>query len=552
MIVTLSMNRPAPSDLGRRLFRPFVVMIAIAAMAPVLAVLVNLFAASPAEFWRLRGEDYIAGTMGLCVLVAIGATAIGGGAASLVALTEFPGRRFFSVALILPFAIPAYILAYAYADLLSPFGPLAAAAVPLIGEEAARALNPEIRTLPGAAFILTLSVYPYIFLALRASFASRSTAFFETARVLGASPQSAFFRVLAPIARPALAGGLALALMETAADYGVADYFGVRTLSTGIFRTWHGLGDLAAASQLAAVLFLIALLLIFLEQGSRRGLSAENARAHRRPARAQLSPPAAAAASVFCSLVFLSAFVIPVGVLIANALEPLSSTAQRDLASSLANTALVGGVGAVVTMAIALALTYAARHPSAGAITPWLIRMATLGYALPGAVIAIGVLIAIDAAPGASIVNAGLWALIFAFVVRFLTAGYNAAAGGFAQIGPSLDDAARVLGARDITILRRVHLPLSRNALLAGAMIVFVDIAKELPATLLLRPFDFDTMATRIHRLASDERLADAAPAALLLIALSLVAVIALDRLAMREVERPVAAGMDGRPVADA
>lgn len=458
-------------------------------------------------------------------MVGAGASLVGAGAAALVALTEFPGRRIFSVALVLPFAVPAYINAYVFADLLGPFG--------LIGRLAPPGTF-EIRSLSGAAFILGLSVYPYVYLAVRASLAARSGSFMEAARTLGESPMGAVRRVLVPAGRPALAGGLALALMETVSDFGVADYFGVPTLSIGIFRTWYGLSDLVAASQLAGGLFLLALLLVMLEETVRRGSGADNTRAHRKTGRIKLSPFSAAFAVVFCFMPVLFGFLTPFGLLLAKLGAPEVSKVAYVLGKAAANTAFVASLGAVLALSLGTFLAYRARLPRV-AIEKAAIRISTLGYALPGAVIAIGILAFQSTARDTiGLTLTGMLLLLYAYVTRFLTAGYNAVAGGAGQIHPLTDDAARALGAGPMTLAARVHLPILRPALGAGALIIFIDIAKELPATLLLRPFNFETLATQIYRLATDERLADAAPSALVLILVSLVPTLWIETIAKR------------------
>ena len=492
--------------------------------APIVAVLAGAFAPSEAQahIWSTTGLRYLATTLALLVMVGAGAALMGAGAAMLVSLTEFPGRRVFSVLLVLPFAIPAYVAAYAYADLLGPFGPIGGLFPP--------GALPEIRSLSGAAFILAVTTYPYVYLAMRASLSARSGAFMEAARALGASPGDAARRVLLGAGRPALIGGLALALMETAADYGVADYFGVQTLSVGIFRTWYGLGDLTTATQLAAGLFLAALLLMLMEDAGRRGASAESARALRERSRIQLSAPHAAAAFTACAIPVLLGFALPAGhlALILDA-EPTLG-AVRGLAASFLNTGAVAGAGAAIAALLALVLAYAGRAAK-GRAAALMIRIATFGYAIPGAVIAIGVL-ALTAAlarhTGLALAG-GVGVLIYAYVARFLTASYTVTAGGLTQISPQMDAAAKSLGASSSRIIFGVHFPMARGAVLAGAAIVAIDIAKELPATLLLRPFNFETLSTRIYRLASDERLADAAPAALILIGLSLIPTLALS-----------------------
>ncbi len=515
---------------------------AAALLAPVGFVLSSLFSGLgdvQQHIWATTGPRYLAGTLLLCALVGAGAALIGAGAACLVALTDFPARRFLAAALVLPFAVPAYIAAYAYADFLGPFGPVATV-LGGPGSEAAR-LIPNIRSFAGAGFILALSTYAYVYLAMRASLEARSASYLEAARSLGARPLEAARFVLLPIGRAALAGGLALALMETVAEFGVADYFGVPTLSVGIFRTWYGFGDLAAASQIAAGLFLIALILTLVEQASRRGLAAEGARGGREAARIRLKGPAALGAIAFCAAPVLFGFVIPAGVLISKLAGPAASIAQGAFAAMAARAALntfalacaVAIIGTVIAAALALAARRG-RHFLA-------VRIATLGYALPGAMLAIGVLAAATALRGQTgVLIGGMTLLVYAMTIRFLTAGYNAVSGGLNQIHPLTDDAARMLGARPSTIAARIHLPLSRRAIAAGALVMFIDVAKELPATLLLRPFNFETLATQTYRLASDERFAESAPAALTLIAVSLVPVIWLNAFSGRK--RPQAA----------
>ena len=501
-----------------------IALVAIFVAAPILATIAGSFSGNSTQghLWSINAARYLLTTVTLCSLVGLGVAALGGGAALITTLTDFPGRRYFEIGLVLPFAIPAYVAAYAYADFFGPFGLIAS----LFGAGAA----PEIRTLAGAAFILVLATYPYVYLAMRASLAARSSAFMEAARMLGASPMRAALKVLLAVGRPALIGGLALALMETAADYGVADFFGVPTLSVGIFRTWFGLGDLVGATQLAVGLFLLAVLLILIEESSRRGRTMDDVKAHRGRARLHLSRLHAGGAIIACSLPMLFGFVIPAGVLIGKLDLQLTAGAARGLTQAVMNTSLLAVFGATIATSVAILLAYAARQTQAklGAI---LLRVATLGYAIPGAVIAIGILALtapIGRVSGVAIVG-GVAVMLYAYVARFLTASYNATTGGLQQISPQMDAAARSLGAGPARILKDIHWPQMRGAALAGAAIVAIDIAKELPATLLLRSFNFETLSTHIYRLASDERLADAAPAALILIVLGLIPAIALS-----------------------
>ncbi len=514
---------PFGRAVGRRVRVLAIVAVVLVVSAPALAVLASLLApASPnqAHIWATTGPRYLFGTLALCAMVGLATMAIGVGAAALVTLTEFPGRRILSVALAAPLAAPAYIVAYCYGDLLGPFG--------LIGSNF-RALGGagsvfELRSLPGAAFILTVTTYPYVYLAVRASLGARSGALFEAAQSLGASPPRLFFSVFLPSIRAALAGGVALALMETAADFGVADYLGAQTLGVGIFRTWYGLGDLGAASQIAAALLAFAACLTFLELLGRRGRASEPTHAGRPFKPVRLSPLAASAAFAFCAAPIALGIGAPVAVLVGK-LFASGLTIGPAMSGAAINTAALSATGGVIAMAVALMLAYAARadrRQSTGA----LIRLATLGYAVPGAVMAIGVLAVAQAAGNfsgaAQGVTAGVAALLYAYVARFLTAGYNSASVGLAQISPSTDSAARALGAGPLRLALRIHAPLASGALAAGLMVVFIDIARELPATLLLRDFNFETLATRVYRLASDERLAEASPDALALIALGI------------------------------
>lgn len=517
--------------------------IALAAAAPVAAVLVGAAGAGETLLFGPMGVHYLSTTLLLCVFAGAGAGLLGAGAAMLVSLADFPGRKFFAVALALPFAIPAYVAAYAYGDLFRPFGAAA-------GIAGAKAL-PEIRSLPGAAFVLMLTTYPYVYLAMTASLSARSGSLMEASRALGASPLRASFAILLTASRPAFFGGLALALMEIAADYGVADYFGVPTLSVGIFRTWHGLGDLTGAMQLAAGLFLVALLLVLMESASRRGRASEDARAQRASRRLKLSAPHAAAALAFCAAPVLFGFAAPAGVLLAKLdLSGASDIAMRNLGQAVVNTALIAASGAILAALLAVILAYGART-GRGRIGKLFLRAATLGYAVPGAVMAIGVLALSSgfARITGHALAGGVIVLLYAYVARFLTAGYNAAAGGMAQVSPQIDAAAKMLGAAPARLVREIHWPMARASVLAGAAIVAIDIAKELPATLILRPFNFETLSTQIYRLASDERLADAAPAALILIALGLLPSLALsviaDSSAQKTRKRDALAGLE-------
>jgi iron(III) transport system permease protein len=518
----------AVAPAGRWLFAGALALAALAA-APIVAVLASLaapFGETIRHVARALGPHYATGTAALAAGAGLSAAAIGAAAALIVALCEFPGRKALSFALVLPLAVPSYIAAYAYNDLFAPFGALGG-------------LGVSMRSLPGAAFVLAITLYPYVYLLARASFAARSAGLIEAARTLGASPFRAALTLLLPAARPAIAGGAALVMMETAAEFGVADFYGVPTLSVGIFRTWNSFGDLSAAAQLAAGLFLFSLLLVLLEAATRRGRTAEPPRGGRAFGRLRLGGAAAAGAVILCAAPAAFGFAVPAAVIAAKAAGVHWADATRGLAAALGDSAAIAAAGAALALAAAALLAYAGRA-ARDPVTAAVIRLATLGYAIPGAVIAIGV-IAVAAAlrDGLGWTLAGAAALLYAYSVRFLTAAHGAAASGLAAIDDKIDDAARSLGAGPARILALLHLPLMRRSLIAGATIVFVDIVKELPATLILRDFNFETLATRVYRLAGDERLAEAAPNALLLIALSAAPIFVLDVLADRRARAP-------------
>ena len=497
----------------------------LVASAPLFAVLASLarpFGDTIAHVAATTGGAYAAGTLALMAATGFLATLTGVGAALVVTLADFPGRRLFALALAAPLALPAYIAGYAYGDFFGPFGAVAS----ITGAPAI-----DIRSFWGAVFVLTVTLYPYVYLAARAAFEARSGAYLEAARLAGVSPPRAAIGLLAPAARPAIAGAALLVMMETAADFGVADYFGVPTLSVGVYRTWNAFGDLTAAAQLASLLVLAAIILVTLETLSRRGGADDGARAGRDRRRLSLRGPGMVGAVLLCAAPVLFGAVIPVAV-IASKLGGGAET--RELAEALQNSVVAAASGAALILAASLTLAYAARQ-SRGPLFGAIVRIATLGYAVPGGVIAIGVLSAGASVFGAAVVQmTGLVALLYAFLTRFMTAGLTVVSGGLEGVTPAVDGAARMLGAGGAKIAGRIHAPLLAPSLAAAAIILFVDIAKELPATLILRSFNFETLATRVYRLAGDERLSEAAPAALTLIALGVLPVVALSLIGRR------------------
>ncbi len=494
----------------------------------------------------------------------MGTVLIGTGTAWLVTLCCFPGRRIFEWALLLPLAAPAYILAYTYTELLEYYGPIQTSLRDWFGWQSVDDYwFPTVRSLPGAIVMLTLVLYPYVYLLARSAFLSQSTSLLEASRSLGCSPWRGFWQVALPLARPAIAAGLSLVLMETLNDFGTVEYFSVSTFTTGIYRTWFGMGDRLAASQLAALLLAFIFGLVVLEQVSRRRQGFYQTACQDLP-RYRLFGWRSGLALLACLLPIGLGFLVPAGVLVqllVGLSDPTAdSRADADFPSAdSANPALVSAGGdrfwsfashslllALLTAAIAVALSIVLAYGQRlrpGLLNSWATRIATLGYAVPGAVIAVGVLVplgkfdnAVDAwsrstlGVGTGLLLSGtLGALVFAYLVRFLAVGFGAVDASLSTVKPHLDDAARSLGSSRLATLGKIHLPLIRSGLLTAAILVFVDVMKELPATLIVRPFNFDTLAIRVYNLASDERLAEAAAPALAIVVVGLLPVILLS-----------------------
>ncbi|HSM28585.1 MAG TPA: iron ABC transporter permease, partial [Thioalkalivibrio sp.] len=402
---------------------------------------------------------------------------------------------------------------------------------------------PEIRSLTGAMLMLTLVLYPYVYLLTRAAFLEQSVCVLEVSRTLGSGPYSGFLRVALPLARPAVIAGLTLALMEVLADYGTVAYFGIATFTTGIFRTWYGLADPGAAAQLAAVLLSFVFILILLERWSRM-----RARFHHTSSRYSTLPRyrlrgwKAAAAVAACLIPVLLGFLVPAAQLAIWALRTTDQWLTPEFGQLVVNTFYLAALAAVIAVALSLVLAYA-RRMEGGLITGFAVRVAGMGYAVPGTVIAIGVMLPFawfdNTLDGFMRMHFGistglllsgtLGALLFAYAVRFLAVSLQTVEAGLGKIKPSMDDAARSLGMRPLATLTRVHLPIMRGTLLTALLLVFVDVLKELPATLILRPFDFNTLAVRAFELAGDERLAESSSAALAIVLVGLLPVILLS-----------------------
>ena len=526
---------------------------ALLVVAPVLSVGVNVFSPGTAGTWaHLTATllpEYIATTLWLCAGVGCGAALLGVGAAWIVTHFDFALRRTFEWALVLPLAMPAYVMAYTYTDLLQFTGPLQRALRETTGWGRADYWFLEVRSLGGAVAMFACVLYPYVYLLARTAFLERGSSVIEAGRSLGLTSWGSFVRVALPMARPAIAAGVALVLMETLADYGTVAYFGVQTFTTGIYRAWFSLGDRAAAAQLAMCLLGFELLLLALERGSRGNARFHGPNTRRTPARgARLTGWQAAAAVGACLVPLLLGFVLPCAVLLQMALTNGDAQFGPRFAALARNSVLVSALTALLAVSLALLVAYARRlDPRPLSRTAhWL---AGMGYALPGSVIAVGVLIPLARLDNALVqwlrasfgwetgllLTGSVAALVFACVVRFLAAALQTVDSALQRITPHMDDASRSLGLSPARTLQRVHLPLLRRGLLTAALLVFIDVMKELPATLVMRPFNFDTLATQAYTLASDERLAEASTASLAIVAVGLLPMIVICRQIARE-----------------
>ena len=529
-----------------------VMAIALAISIPILVVLSNIFAPT-GEVWEHLSQTvlprYVRNSLWLMLGVGGGTAAIGVATAWLVSLCNFPGRGWFEWALLLPIAAPAYVLAYTYTDLLDVAGPVQTWIREITGWSARDYWFPSIRSLGGGIAMLVLVLYPYVYLPTRVAFLERSRSLLEASQSLGCGPWRTFWTVALPLARPAIAGGLALVLMETLNDFGTVEFFGVDTFTTGIFRTWRSLGEPVAAAQLAAILLMFISAVLLLERMSRGRV-----RYYQTPP-SRIQPPSydllgwrAGLAFFACALPTLCGFVLPGGALLWWALEEAHAGLDRGFWEYVFNTILAAGVTSSLAVTLALAIAYGVRLHGQN---PWMkfpARLATMGYAIPGSVIAVGVIIpagalykAIDRWMESTFgISTGLLLsgtvaiLIYAYVVRFLAVASNTVESSLVRIRPELDDASRSLGYGPLDTLRKVHAPLLTSGLLSAAMLVFVDVVKELPATLVLRPFNFETMATRVYRLASDERLTESAPGSLAIVLVGMIPAVLLVKTVMR------------------
>ena len=529
-------------------FRPLLLLLLASVLSlPVLALLAAWLpgGAGAESAWGILREmaatvlpGYAWTTLWLALWVGLGAACVGTAAAAAVTLFDFPGRRAFEWLLLLPLAVPAYVTAYAYTDFLQFSGPLQVGLRAAFGWEGR--LLPEVRSLWGAVLVFVVALYPYVYLLARTALGERAAHLMEAARLLGAPLRRRIARIALPLARPAVAAGVALVLMETLADYGVTSYFGIQSFSTGIYKAWLAMDNRIAAAQLSTLLLVLVLALLGLEQRAQRRMRFAGAgvgragSAEARPAR--LRGRHAVLAWAVCGLPVLLGFVAPVLFMLRPLTADWSVLPWERFGAWTWNSMRLGGMTALLCVAVALALAFAVRRQPT-ALTRGVVRLASLGYAVPGSVVVVGLLLPVgwlqERVPqwglGALVTTTAL-GIVWAYLVRFGAVALQSVQSGYARIPASLDDSARLLGVGRWGLLRRVHWPLLRRSTAAAALLVFVDVMKELPATLVLRPFDSDTLAVVAYQLARDERLGEAALPSLALVLVGLVPVVLLSR----------------------
>ncbi len=540
-------TRPAVSQWRSRVWRLSTYALAALVAGPLLLVFSGWLQAENAVWQHLAEtilSDLILNTAILLVGVAIGVLLLGVGLAWLTAMCEFPGRRLFDWALMLPLAIPAYVLAFVALGLMDYAGPVQSAFRELFGRDAGL---PDIRGAGGVIAVMVLVLYPYVYMLARSAFLTQGSGTLEAARSLGLGPWGAFFHVALPMARPAIVAGTSLALMETLADFGTVAVFNYDTFTTAIYKAWFGLFNLQAAAQLASLLLLFVALALYGERQLRgRARFAEGSR-RGKPQRRRLSGWRGWGATLLAANVFLLAFVIPVIQLLSWAWEIVAEDLDSRYLELLGHTLLLGGVAMALTVSAALLLAFARRYQK-DRTTNAAVGIATLGYALPGSVLAVGVMLAFTGidnffnalapiigleAPG-RVLGGTLLALLLAYMVRFMAVAFGPIESGLGRIKPSMAEAGRSLGASGGEILCRIYLPLLRPGLLTAALLVLVDVMKEMPATLLLRPFGWDTLAVRIYEMTSEGEWERAALPAVTLILVGLLPVILLVRKSSR------------------
>ena len=543
------MLRTPTHTLADRLWQAAALVIAALVLLPLAAIL--WIALTPSgDVWRHLVTTVLPGSVKTTLLLMLGVgitTGVTGVATAwLVTMCNFPGRRILDWALLVPLAVPTYIVAFAYVEVLDYTGPVQSLIRGLFGFETSRDYwFPEIRSLGGAIFVMGAVLYPYVYLTTRASFLIQSAATLDVSRTLGASPYGLFFRVALPLARPAIVIGISLALMECLNDIGAVTFFGVKTLTFSVYDTWLHRSSLGGAAQLALAMLVMMFALLWLERFERRKqrFHSGGGSKHRPPTRFDLKPWQTVAALLLCLAPILAGFVVPALLLMDLASRRLDDLFSPGFLNAIWNSFSLAAVAALLTVVVSVALAYALRLNPKGSLKG-AVRLASIGYAIPGTVLAIGILIPLAGFDNFVDAHMELWfglntgllllgsgaGLVYAYIVRFLAVSYGQVEGGFGRITPHFDMAARTLGRNSGQTLYQVHLPILKPVLLSAALLSFVDCMKELPATILLRPFGFETLATTVYEAASREAFGDAALPSLAIVLVGLLPVIYLAR----------------------
>lgn len=519
------------------------VVLLLLVCTPIFTLLGNLiFSAS--DQWELVApkifESYLEDTLILLAGVAFCTFVIGTSAAWIVSSYDFPGRKYFEWLLILPMAFPSYMMAYSYIGVLEYTGPIHSFFRNILGFKITGPLI-DLMNLPGGIFIFSITLFPYVYLFARTSFLSSSKEVQEAASLLGSSPWRTFFSIALPMARPAIVGGIALAAMEVLNDYGTVKYFGLNTFTTGIFRAWLTLGDLDSAIRLASILTLIVLALLWAEyfQRGNKRWSTKSGRSH--PAsRILIIGGFKWAVVCFCTLIVGIAFAVPFGQLVYWVFKTAHKVLDQSFGLIVLKSFLLASGSSFLIIILAVILIYSVRTTGLYWMQ-YVTRITSLGYAIPGAVIAVGVmapvigfdkwLLAVTQHGGPLLLSSGMFMLIFAYIIRFMAVGYNAIDGGFQKTGKDVNDAARTLGYNSWQTLLKIDLPIIRKSISAGLLLVFVDVIKELPLTLILRPFNFHTLATKAFDMATNEQIAESANASLIVILTGILPIVLLNRI---------------------
>ncbi len=529
----LSLPKNRLFNLPNALFIIFCIVLS----APVLLIFVSWFWLSDGGLAYFYQQGLLKTYTVNSVLIALGTGVmtllIGTLTAFCVTCTNMPFRKIIRWVLLLPFAVPGYVAAIVYADMFDSAGTVQVTLREWTGLAFGEYWFPSIRSLEGAVFILSITLYPYIYLLASTAFATQPRHMLETGKLLGLRSHAIFFRLMVPMARPMLAVGVALVMMEALADFGVVSLFGVPTYTTGIYRSWQGLYDPIAAAQMASLLLACVLIALWLERRSRQEARYANPNAVNAPPLVfELSMRGKYLSLIACSIPVLFGFLLPMLTLLHWTVYDWSRLLDGYTLHALLNSLTLGILTAVVATVLGLVLVMRLRFDSSR-VASWFARLATSGYAMPGSVVAVGILLLLiiiqnQVLKGEILLTGTIAAMVWACSFRFLTISFNTTESGLARVTPLMDDAAKTLGLSHAAIVRHIHMPLIHRSMLAGFLLVFVDTVKELPATILLRPFNFDTLAIRTYELAGDELLQRAGPSALMLVLISLLPIFVL------------------------